>query len=395
MIEKNQMERIASLDLLRGIAILGILFMNIVAFGMPEPAYANVNWDGAVTDTEKYMFAAQYFFAKERFISLFCVLFGAGLVVFWERAQAKNFEPFKLINLRLVWLVVFGALHMTFLFYGDILLNYALCGLLIFKSVALDERTLMRRGIIFLSVGMTIMLLVSLGTLLGGEEGSGTSMLGFPHSQESISLLIEAATGNYANMIKYNLTHGVALVMAFPILFWIVAGMMLIGMSLVKRGFFIRGVSNKAELSLFTIGMILSITQLVMIFSTDFAVDFWFIAPLNWTGGLLISLAVASRLTKIVMVRPTWLMSFQYVGKMALTLYIFQSLTMTVLFRGILADNFGLWQLEQLMMIAVVMTVIQIGLAYWWQKTRGQGPLEKLWRTLIYKNAKPIDANQV
>lgn len=394
MIEKNQMERIASLDLLRGIAILGILFMNIVVFALPEPAYANVNWDGLATDTEKYMFVAQYFLAKERFISLFCVLFGAGLVVFWQRAQAKNFEPFKLIRSRLGWLVVFGALHMAFLFYGDILLNYALCGLLIFKSVALDERALMRRGIIFLSVGMFIMLLLTSITLFFGDEGAATSLMGYPHNQESIKSLIEAATGSYANMITYNLTHGIALILAFPILFWIVAGMMLIGMSLVKRGFFLHGVSTKSELALFTIGMGLSIVQLTMIFATNFVADFWLIAPLNWTGGLLVSLAVASRLTKIVTKRPTWLMNFQYVGKMALTLYIFQSLTMTLLFRGFLADNFGLWQLDQLMMIAVVMTLLQIGLATWWQKTRGQGPLEKLWRTLIYKNVKPLDTNQ-
>jgi len=390
MSQHNSMERIASLDLLRGIAILGILFMNIVVFAMPEPAYPNVNWTGAATDTNKLAFAFQYLFAKERFISLFCVLFGAGLVVFWQRAQAKNYDPFELISSRLGWLVLFGALHLTFLFYGDILLSYAVCGLLIYKSVALDERKLMRRGIIFLSVGMFIMLLVSATTFIEMDTDTGASMMGYPHNQESVNTLIESATGNYANMIKYNLTHGAALFLALPILFWIVGGMMLIGMSLAKRGFFLRGMSNLAELSFFTLGTVMSVSQLSMIFMTEFSVDFWFMAPINWIGGFLLILAVASRLIKIVTSRPTWLMMFQYAGKMALSLYIFQSITMTILFRGILVDDFGLWQLEHLMAIAAIMTVIQIGLAYWWQTTQGQGPLEKLWRSLIYKNAKPI-----
>lgn len=387
---ESYQQRVASFDLLRGIAILGILFMNIVVFALPEPAYANVNWDGAATDVEKYTFAIQYLLAKERFISLFCILFGAGLVVFWERAQAKGFEPFKLMSSRLGWLSIFGALHLTFLFYGDILLNYALCGLLIFKSVALDEKTLMRRGVIFFSVGMFIMLLLTSMTLLSLGEETGKSMMGFPHDPESINELIAAATGSYGNMIKYNLTNGAALVLALPILFWIIGGMMLIGMSLAKRGFFLYGVSINAELKLLIAGSLLSFSQLLMMFKTSFSVDFWFIAPLNWAGGLMIILAVASRLIKVVMARPTWLMAFQYVGRMAFTLYIFQSLTMTLLFRVILVDDFGKWQLEQLMMIAAITTLIQIGLACWWQKTFGQGPLEKLWRYLIYRNAKPI-----
>ena len=391
MMNITQGNRIASLDLLRGIAILGILFMNIVAFAMPEPAYPNVNWHGAATEADKFFFALQYLFAKERFIALFCVLFGAGLVIFWQRAQDKIFEPIPLLRKRVIWLFIFGVLHMTFLFYGDVLMTYAICGFLIIKYIPNDASKLMRRGILFTIIGMLIMLGLSALTLFELEPNMETSMLGYPYSQESMNEVINSAVGSYLNMIKYNATTGAAILFLWPVIFWMIAGPMLIGMSLIKQGFFQKGTSVKIERRMFFVGLLLSIGQLYMIFNSDFSIDFWLLASFNTIGGLLIILAVASRLIKGIEKNPSWLMSFQYVGRMAFSLYIFQSITMTLLFRVLLSDNFGLWHLGELMTIAIIVSVIQIQLAIWWQKNKGQGPLEKLWRTLIYKNVAPIN----
>ena len=383
-------ERISSLDLLRGIAILGILFMNIVGFAMPEVAYMNVNWHGVATETDKLSFALQYFFAKERFIALFCVLFGAGMVVFWQRAQAKYFEPIALLRKRMAWLLLFGILHLTFLFYGDILILYATCAFLIIKSVPNDDEKLMRRGIIYTAIGMVIFMCLAALMLLELDVNSGKSMLGYPYTVEEANDLINSAVGSYGNMISYNLKTGWGVLVAWAIYFFTISGPMLIGMSLIKKGFFKKGFSLRTELMLILVGSVMSASQLYMIMNTDFTVDFWLIAPFNTIGGLLVILFVSSRIVKAVSKKSHWLMPLQHVGRMAFSLYIFQSITMTLLFRVILADHFGQWHLGELMAIAAVTSIVQIILASWWQGKIGQGPLEKLWRKLIYRNVHPI-----
>jgi len=389
-ISTKSLTRIASLDLLRGIAILGILFMNIVSFAMPEPAYPNVNWHGLATQTDKFIFALQYLFAKEKFIALFCVLFGAGLVMFWQRAKEKLFEPIPLLRRRSGWLLAFGVLHMTFLFYGDILMTYAICSFLVLNAIVDDEKQLMRRGILFTVIGMLIMMGLAALTFFELEPDMQTSMLGYPYNQESMNEVINSAVGSYLTMIKYNATTGAAVLFLWPVLFWMISGPMLIGMSLIKQGFFQKGATVEIELRMFVFGLLLSAGQLLMILISDFTIDFWLLASFNTVGGLLIILAVASRIIKVVGNNPSWLMPLQYVGRMAFSLYILQSITMTLLFRVLLSDYFGLWHLGELMIIAVVVSIIQIKLATWWQVNKGQGPLEKIWRSLIYKNVTPV-----
>lgn len=383
-ISTNPLAHIASLDLLRGIAILGILFMNIVSFAMPEPAYPNVNWHGLATENDKLFFALQYLLVKEKFIALFCVLFGAGLVSFWKRAHEKSIDPIALLRKRSGWLLALGLLHMTFLFYGDILMTYAICGFLVIQFIPNDAKTLMNRGILFTIIGMLIMMGLATLTFFELEPDMKTSMLGYPYNQESVSEAINLAVGSYLTMIEYNATTGIAVLLLWPVLFWMVAGPMLIGMSLIKEGFFQKGTSVEIELCMFFVGLSLSAGQLYMILSSDFAIDFWLLASFNTVGGLLIILTIASRLIKAIKRNPFWLMPLQYVGRMALSFYILQSIAMTLLFRVFLSEYFGLWHLGELMVIAIVVSVIQIQLATWWQKNVGQGPLEQLLRVLIH-----------
>ncbi|WP_435275373.1 DUF418 domain-containing protein [Psychrobium sp. nBUS_13] len=377
----TSMDRVVSLDLLRGIAILGILFMNIVAFAMPFEAYPNVNYDGLATDTEKTAFIFQFLLAKERFISLFCVLFGAGIVMFLERARAKKFEPYPLMSHRLSLLMLFGFIHLSTLFFGDILLSYGLTGIIIYKWSEKEPHFLMRRGIIFIAVGALLLMAIAWGMSFLPADAM---------EQDPNSPFFMNPVGSFENFFNYNIMMGLNLVFMFPVVFWTLAGGMLIGMALMKNGFFIKGTNLKNELMLFTVGGSLSVFQLIMIFETDFQNMLWTSGSLNWVGGLMMIIAVSSRLIKIVTAKPQWLMLFQNCGKMAFTLYIFQSLTMALLFRVILADSHGDWLLHHLMAVAGVMTIIQIILANLWQHYKGQGPLEKLWRDMVYKKAKPM-----
>lgn len=377
-------QRIASMDLLRGLAILGILFMNIVAFAAPEPAYMSPAWVGEPSLSDKIAYSFQYIFANSRFYSLFCLLFGAGLVMFWQRAELKGYNAKALISSRLRWLLLFGILHLTLLFFGDILISYALCGMLLVSAISDDSDRLMRRGIIFIGVATAIFTLVAFLSL--GEVPKEERMLAIPLSPEDASALINQATGSFGAMVWYNIKYGGVLLLALPLMFWLLGGIMLLGMALIKRGFFYKGLSNKQEFTLFIIGFALSAGQLTLLWLGDFLENFALLLPANMVAAVMLAVAIGSRGVKMCNNNSQFCMPLQYAGRMAFSLYIFQSLTMTILFRWLAPELFGAMPRVELLGIAAVMTILQLLLATWWQTKIGQGPLERMWRHLIYRN---------
>ncbi|MDP2560460.1 DUF418 domain-containing protein [Psychrobium sp. 1_MG-2023] len=374
--------RIASLDLLRGIAILGILFMNIVAFGAPEIAYISPAWLGEISLGDKLAYSGQFIFANARFISLFCILFGAGLVLYWQKLEQKNIAPLPILKTRLHWLLLFGSLHLTILFFGDILLTYAICGLIVLNKVLWTQEKLMRNAIIYLTVGFVLFTGVAALMLLPSPD---EEIFPLVLTEAKAAVEIANATGSFIEMIFYNLAYGVPLVLGLVLLFWFVGGLMLLGMALLKNGFFERGFSNKLEVVLIVSGLILSATQLSFIWQTDFLSAFFLLLPVNQLAAIFITLGVSSRLIKMVTANNQLLLPLQYAGKMAFSLYIFQSIVMTLLFRVFMPELFGALSRTELLGVALVMTIIQLVIATFWQTKIGQGPLEKIWRRLIAK----------
>ena len=114
-------QRITSLDLLRGIAVLGILWMNIQSFSSPLAAYANPTAYGDFSGANFYAWAIANVFAEFKFMTLFSILFGSGIAIFYTRASEKGFDAQALNTRRMQWLLVFGAIHGYFIWYGDIL----------------------------------------------------------------------------------------------------------------------------------------------------------------------------------------------------------------------------------------------------------------------------------
>jgi len=377
-------KRIASMDLLRGFAVLGILIMNIVAFAAPEPAYMSPAWAGTASFADELTYSAQFLVANGRFYSLFCLLFGAGLVMFYQRAQFKGFDADKLLKSRLRWLLLFGVLHLTLFFYGDILVTYALCGMLLFSSIKNDGRVLIRRGIIYIFVAIVIFTGLALLTLI--ESPDNESFLGYPIAPSKIQALSAQATGSVGQMIWYNVKHGGPLVLSLPLMFWLLGGIMTLGMGLMKQDFFNKGLSNRLELLFISIGIILSSGQLLLLWQTAFVDELMLFIPANMLAAIFIAVAVASRGIKICQNNPNFAMPLQYAGRMAFSLYIFQSLAMTIMFRWVAPQLFSTISRLEMMAVVLIMTILQLILATWWQTKIGQGPLEKLWRWLIYRN---------
>jgi len=111
------MERNVTLDFIRGVAVLGILLLNITAFGLPKAAYLNPAWYGAITQSDAWTWAFLDVFAQVKFLTLFALLFGAGLQMLLPRGS-------RWIQSRLFLLMLLGLAHGLLLWEGDILLAY-------------------------------------------------------------------------------------------------------------------------------------------------------------------------------------------------------------------------------------------------------------------------------
>jgi len=139
--------RLVALDFIRGVAVLGILFANIVAFSHPHLAY---DWPRALPNAlepaDKAVWLAQYLLIDGKMRGLFALLFGAGLVLFAERARARG----AWLQLRrLFWLALFGLAHFFLLFWGDILFLYAISGVAALLFLGLSARRLLALGIVW------------------------------------------------------------------------------------------------------------------------------------------------------------------------------------------------------------------------------------------------------
>ena len=120
------MQRYLVLDFIRGCAILGILVLNIIGFGLPSAAYLNPAWQGSVTLSDAWTWAISDIFAQLKFLTLFALLFGAGLQMQLSRGS-------RWLSARLSLLVVLGFIHSVFIWEGDILLDYGINGLITWR----------------------------------------------------------------------------------------------------------------------------------------------------------------------------------------------------------------------------------------------------------------------
>ena len=148
-------ERYDSLDVLRGVAVLGILVMNIYSFGLPAAAYSNPTFYGGQAGANLVTWIITHLFFEVKFMTIFSALFGAGLAVMFQRAEERRRPLGVIYYRRIVWLLVFGFLHAYLLWWGDILFSYAFAGLFIYLFRRRSTRTL-------IVVGLSVLVIPSL-----------------------------------------------------------------------------------------------------------------------------------------------------------------------------------------------------------------------------------------
>jgi len=147
-----QNQRIVSLDVLRGFALLGILIINIQSFAMPGTAYLNPSSFGDLTGINKWVWMISHGLADTKMMAIFSTLFGAGIMLLVEKSKSKSKNLTALHFQRMFWLLVFGLIHAHLIWHGDILVAYAICGMFVYLFRNKSIKALLIYGFIFISV---------------------------------------------------------------------------------------------------------------------------------------------------------------------------------------------------------------------------------------------------
>jgi uncharacterized protein len=337
-------------------------------------------------------------------MAIFSMLFGAGIVLFSGRAQARGDSPARLHVRRMLWLILFGLLHAYLLWYGDILVAYGLCGLLVYP---LRQWRPGRR----LVLGLAVMAVASVLAL-----AEGRAMPSWPASKraefvnenwspdpEFIQEEVSAYQGDWAEQMTERVPVAWALETEYFVHseLWRVAGLMLIGMSLFQWGVFSARRSPRFywALALGGIAVGLPLTLLGVHlnwahhWSADYSlffggqINYWASLPLAmaWTG--LVMLACRSRLSLA-------LAPLRAVGRMAFSNYILETAICSAIFYGTGLAQFGKVDRLGQMLVVFGIWVVVIVTSTIWLGTFRFGPLEWLWRSLTYGRAPALRRSQ-
>jgi len=416
-------ERVPCLDILRGVAVLGILVMNVYAFAMPLAAYANPLVMGGtdVLDIGTWFFTHLFF--DQKFMSIFSMLFGAGLIMMMQRAESHAAALGPIYYRRMFWLLLLGALHGYFIWFGDILFHYGLMGMLVFLLRKAPPKTLLAIACAALPMALLINFassfyvedLQSEATRIEQAQAAGAAL--DPQQQETldewqdvrplfapdsadIEAEVQAYRGSYVDALAYRapLVAFMQLNLTPVFVVWRVGGLMLIGMALMKLGV----LSGDRETGCYArmaylgygLGIPLAVLSAVLLDRHDFdplyAARYGGIA--NYFGSILVALGHIGAV--MIAIRSGVVRGFAgrlaAVGRMALTNYLMQSLVMTTIFYGYGLGLYGqvprFWQ--QLFVVALIGA--QLVVSPWWLKYFHFGPAEWLWRSLTYGQRQPM-----
>ncbi len=364
VVERN---RISNLDAIRGVAVLGILPMNVLSFALVGSAYANISAPGTETVLDWAIAISAEVFVDQKFMALFSMLFGAGIVLFYERAQEKSEHPAWLSLWRNFLLLVIGLLH-GFIWEGDILALYAILAPILIVLRRLPSSMLLTLGIGVYALSPCVLWL-SQSLVSDPIDVAGLWVDVEPRSELADLVLI---TDSFVRAL----------------------GAMLIGIALYRTGVFQgdRSADFYRRLTIWGlgIGLPLAVMSVVWVAVADFSIDVAFLSAIPNTIGTipiaLAYLAIIIRWNSRTNSRAR--LTIRSVGRMALTNYLAQSLlgvvTFSVILSGLSVSRSG----AALFVIAV--WSLQLWWSPLWLRRFRYGPVEWLWRCLTYRRWQPM-----
>ncbi|MDT3403159.1 DUF418 domain-containing protein [Mucilaginibacter terrae] len=424
-----QADRIQTIDILRGVALLGILMMNIPAFAMPEQFsevfhqdWHSINfWTDAIIDV--------FFEGKMR--ALFSMLFGAGILLFVMRKKDAGHSSTGLFYRRMGWLVLFGLIHAHVLLWeGDILYGYGMVGMLAFLFRNMKPR--------YLAMGVPLVAIIDFTGSALFYQNVRNQRLEYnkaiaiekqhkPLSKEQkeaittwsatekeflpnktiIAAHTRSMKSDYSGVAQYirPLTWGFQ-TKYLIFLIWDVLALMMLGMALYKWQFISGGWTDAQYKRTAFIGYAIGLPLVMIDYYHDFtepsdsaaAITYIETHAMSWWGliypfqRILLVMAHASVLILLVKhgVWRAFTKRLAAVGQMAFTNYIMQTVFCTLFFFGYGLNYFAELEFYQLYFVVAAIWVIQLIVSPLWMKYFLFGPLEWVWRSLTYWQMQPM-----
>lgn len=396
-------ERIVSLDILRGGAVLGILLANITGFAQSSLAYY---WPpalvGGANAADGWIWVGQLALIDGKLRGLFTVLFGAGLVMFFDRAGGGR-QALVLQSRRLALLCLFGLAHFYLLFVGDVLFAYATSGFLALLALSWRAQNLLAVGIVMGVTGAVLLIgqfappAIAEAKVLAG----GPVPVDWPAMQDYWSGELAQASAERAAMAGDSLRdllqyrwaeEGWRLSGTLSYNFLETIPLVLIGMGLYRAGVFSNGAARASCRGLAVAGVVLGIGLNLLVALYVLSEGFPpLLTQLAFFGlaalfNLPFVLGAAVLLTDVALkIRDGWLGErLALAGKMAFSNYIGTSLVMALVFQGWAGGLFGtLHRAELLLVVLMGWAMMLTGSRLWLARFR-YGPLEWVWRCLTY-----------
>lgn len=423
-------ERVNSIDVLRGVAVLGILLMNIVGFGLPFQAYSNPTVYGGASGLNFAVWFVNDLFFEGTFRALFSMLFGAGVILITRRAEARGAQASiaDVYYRRTIWLIVFGVVHSyVLLWLGEILYVYGIVGLFLFPVRRLKPLTCLIVGLLILwvvsptktyfmvqgikeshSAAMKADAAAAAGETLTEEQTEAQEvwkdMLNeFNPDAESLQRAIEGAQGGYVDIFIKNASINVWLQSAqtYKDRFWDALGMMLLGMAFMKWGILSAKCSGRFYMRMmlicYGIGLAINTLEMIITVRSNFQMPAMTDAFLTYDfGRVLMSCGHIAAVMLLCQKNVLHLLLYALaaVGRMALTNYLMQTIICNFIFLGFGLGMFGKMDRWELYGVVLGIWVVQLLFSPVWLKFFRFGPAEWLWRSLTYWKLQPILATR-
>ena len=382
--------RILALDALRGIAVIGIVGMNVLAFALPGPAYYNPLSYGAVGPADYWVWLGSFVFIEDKFRTLFAMLFGAGCLILIERSGAA---PWRAHYARMIVLLGLGLAHAVLLASNDVLRAYALAGMAMPLLAGLSARALVAvaLGLLLVHVALGMVALgpplMALYAGLGGADSLLWAERQFGHDTPTILKLLEQGReGLGERMVRRSL--------AIPAQLMTVAASLPLNLSAVALGMGLwRGGMLKGEWRTFRLQRVAGLAALVALPGL-LGLAVWLVQtgfPAGLVGpvalvlsapfDMLLALSYAALAMAFLNNNNSPNRRLAAVGRLSLTNYLMTSVILAAIFASWGLGLFGEVTRWQALALGLVPVAAMLLWSPVWAARLGQGPFERLWRS--------------